>query len=76
MDPFFVPSMAADICYPKSTKEDDAHKGKWVRVERNLKEQLSLKSLVSVTVYSASRLKLIFCRMCTTVGREGTISLL
>ncbi|RDX54151.1 Metallo-dependent phosphatase [Lentinus brumalis] len=45
VDPWFVPSVAADFCFPSSTKEDDATKGKWVRVERNLKEQLSLKSL-------------------------------
>ncbi len=46
VDPWFVPSVAADFCFPSSTKEDDATKGKWVRVERNLKEQLSVKSLV------------------------------
>ena len=46
IDPWFVPSVAADFCFPSSTKEDDATKGKWVRVERNLKEQLSMKSLV------------------------------
>lgn len=47
VDPYFVPYIAPDLCYPSSTKQDDALKGKWVRVERNLKEQLSLKSLVS-----------------------------
>lgn len=41
----YLPSVAADLCYPPSTNEDDAHKGKWVRVERDLKEQLSMKSL-------------------------------
>lgn len=46
IDPWFVPSIAADLCYPSTTKEEDALKGKWVRVERNLKEQTTLKSLV------------------------------
>ncbi|KAI0630843.1 Metallo-dependent phosphatase [Trametes polyzona] len=45
VNPFFVPNVASDLCYPSSTKQDDALKGKWVRVERNLKEQLSIKSL-------------------------------
>ncbi|KAI0832144.1 Metallo-dependent phosphatase [Trametes gibbosa] len=45
IDPFFVPYVAPDICYPPTTKQDDALKGKWVRVERNLKAQLSYKSL-------------------------------
>ncbi|KAI0642441.1 Metallo-dependent phosphatase [Trametes meyenii] len=44
-DPFIIPSIAAELCDPPSTKEEDALKGKWVRVERNLKEQLSTKSL-------------------------------
>ena len=46
IDPWFVPSIAADLCYPSTTKEEDALKGKWVRVEHNLKEQATLKSLV------------------------------
>ena len=46
IDPWFLPSVAADYCYPSSTKGDDALKGKWVRVDRNLKEQLSIKDLV------------------------------
>ncbi|OJT14478.1 hypothetical protein TRAPUB_8978 [Trametes pubescens] len=45
VDPFFVPYIAPDLCYPSTTKQDDALKGKWVRVERNLKEQLGFKSL-------------------------------
>ncbi|KAI0369179.1 Metallo-dependent phosphatase [Pilatotrama ljubarskyi] len=45
VDPWFVPSIASDLCYPPTTKQEDAFKGKWVRVERNLKEQLSIKSL-------------------------------
>ncbi|KAM5544157.1 hypothetical protein V8D89_002206 [Ganoderma adspersum] len=45
IDPWFLPSVAADYCYPSSTKGDDALKGKWVRVDRNLKEQLSIKDL-------------------------------
>ncbi len=47
VDPFFVPYIAPDLCYPSTTKQDDALKGKWVRVERNLKEQLGFKSIVS-----------------------------
>ena len=46
IDPLFIPSVAADSCSPPTTKEEDALKGKWVRVERNLKLQLSAKSLV------------------------------
>ena len=46
IDPWFVPSVAADFCYPSTTKEEDAHKGKWVRVEPSLKMQTSWKSLV------------------------------
>nr|VWO97910.1 Zn(2)-C6 fungal-type domain-containing protein [Ganoderma boninense] len=45
IDPWFLPSVAADYCYPPSTKGDDALKGKWVRVDRNLKEQISIKDL-------------------------------
>ena len=52
-DPWFVPSVAADLCYPPSTKEEDAHKGKWVRVERNLKEQVSMKSLVRLVIVAS-----------------------
>ncbi|KAJ8482432.1 hypothetical protein ONZ45_g14949 [Pleurotus djamor] len=33
------PSMAGDLCTPWSSKEDDSHKGKWVRVNRNLDSQ-------------------------------------
>ncbi|TBU30138.1 Metallo-dependent phosphatase [Dichomitus squalens] len=45
VDPWLIPSMASEFCTPPSTKEDDAKKGKWVRVERNLKLQVSMKSL-------------------------------
>ena len=51
LDPWFLPSVAADFCYPPSTKGDDALKGKWVRVERNLKEQLSMKDLVRLALF-------------------------
>jgi len=30
------PDMGGDFCYPDSTSEEDAIKGKWVRVPRNL----------------------------------------
>ncbi|KAH9926297.1 Metallo-dependent phosphatase [Epithele typhae] len=43
-DPWYVP-ISADVCYPSTTKQDDAHKGKWVRVGPNLKQEVSLKSL-------------------------------
>lgn len=58
VDPWFISSVGADFCYPSSTKEDDAHKGKWVRVEPNLKTQVSYKSLVrphSPTSFTTSR---------------------
>ncbi|OBZ66763.1 putative inactive purple acid phosphatase 29, partial [Grifola frondosa] len=45
IDPWFVPNIAADFCYPSTTKEDDALKGKWVRVDRNINEQMSVKNL-------------------------------
>lgn len=30
------PELAGDLCAPKSTSEDDAIKGRWVRVPRDL----------------------------------------
>lgn len=30
------PEVAGDLCAPKSTSEEDAVKGKWVRVPRDL----------------------------------------
>ena len=48
IDPFFAPTVAGDICYPGSTKEQDAIQGKWVRVERNINSQAwGMMSLVS-----------------------------
>ena len=38
-DPWFMPSYTADLCGPSTTKEQDAMKGKWVRVDRNLNAQ-------------------------------------
>ncbi|KIJ55458.1 hypothetical protein M422DRAFT_151719 [Sphaerobolus stellatus SS14] len=35
-DLFSFPPWMVDLCWPKSTPEDTANKGKWVRVERNL----------------------------------------
>ncbi|KAL6299529.1 Metallo-dependent phosphatase [Sparassis latifolia] len=45
IDPWYAPSVAGSMCYPGSTKEQDATKGKWVRVERNLNSQSGLMSL-------------------------------
>ena len=41
------PSALSSLCYPKTTPEQDAIKGKWVRVERDLNAQSGLWSLVS-----------------------------
>lgn len=38
--------MMASLCYPHSTKEQDALKGKWVRVNRDLNRQSGLWHLV------------------------------
>jgi hypothetical protein len=45
--------VAGDMCQPKSTAEDDAIKGKWVRVKRNLNLELGywFGSLVSIYLY-------------------------
>jgi len=44
------PSYGADYCAPESTNEEDAIKGKWVRVPRNLNREGSYISgwLVSI----------------------------
>lgn len=47
LDPWYSASIAGDICAPASTKEDDAYKGKWVRIPRNLNMQSGLMNLVS-----------------------------
>ena len=77
IDPWFLPSVAADYCYPSSTKGDDALKGKWVRVDRNLKEQLSMKDLVRLSLLSKpiSISQPRQFRTFTTAERGGTISL-
>ncbi|KAJ3540453.1 hypothetical protein NM688_g6225 [Phlebia brevispora] len=38
-DPFLFSTWSGDVCGPSSTKEDDALKGKWVQVDRNLNFQ-------------------------------------
>ena len=38
-DPFFFPSFSSDVCAPSTSKEQDATKGKWVQVDRNLNFQ-------------------------------------
>ncbi|KAH9829999.1 Metallo-dependent phosphatase [Rhodofomes roseus] len=45
VDPWYAESIAGDLCAPSSTKEDDAYKGKWVRIPRNLNMQSGLMSL-------------------------------
>lgn len=40
------PSALSYMCYPKSTPEQDAIKGKWVRVERDVNTMSGLYSLV------------------------------
>jgi hypothetical protein len=39
-------SLFASLCFPHTTTEEDAMKGKWVRVERDLNRQLGLWQLV------------------------------
>ncbi|TCD62378.1 hypothetical protein EIP91_006960 [Steccherinum ochraceum] len=39
IDPWFAPFVTADFCAPKTTKEEDAIRGKWVLVNRNLNAQ-------------------------------------
>lgn len=46
VDPWYAESIAGDLCAPGTTKEDDAYKGKWVRIPRNLNMQSGLMSLV------------------------------
>ncbi|KAH9931932.1 Metallo-dependent phosphatase [Fomitopsis serialis] len=45
VDPWYAKSFTNDLCAPSTTKEDDAYKGKWVRVPRNLNMQSGLMSL-------------------------------
>ncbi|EPT01283.1 hypothetical protein FOMPIDRAFT_1023369 [Fomitopsis schrenkii] len=45
LDPWYAESIAGDLCAPGSTKEDDAYKGKWVRVPRNLNMQSGLMNM-------------------------------
>jgi len=44
------PNLVGDLCDPQSTVEQDAIKGKWVRVERDLNQQSGLWTLVRTTV--------------------------
>ncbi|KAI0689492.1 Metallo-dependent phosphatase [Cytidiella melzeri] len=39
VDPFFIPIIADEVCAPSTTKEQDARKGKWVKVGPNLNFQ-------------------------------------
>ncbi|KAH9942026.1 Metallo-dependent phosphatase [Amylocystis lapponica] len=49
IDPWYAPTVAGDICYPPTTKEQDAIKGKWVRVERNINSQAW--GMMSLNIY-------------------------
>ena len=44
--------MVGDLCAPDTTVEQDAVKGKWVRVERDLNLQSGLWSLVRQSIYT------------------------
>lgn len=46
IDPWYAETLRSDVCAPATTKEDDAYKGKWVRVPRNLNVQSGMMSLV------------------------------
>lgn len=50
-----VGPMIASLCTPRSSKEDEAIKGKWVRVARDLNRQSGLWHLVSLGRFSAQR---------------------
>jgi len=45
-------SMVGDLCAPATTVEQDAVKGKWVRVDRDLNLQSGLWSLVRQSIYA------------------------
>lgn len=47
-------SMVGDMCAPATTVEQDAVKGKWVRVERDLNLQSGLWFLVRPSAYMRS----------------------
>lgn len=74
IDPWYAPSIAKDICFPDTTKEDDAYKGKWVRVAPSLSAQTSWQSLVRFEVFSAIVEVLHILRTFTIVGRVDMIS--
>jgi hypothetical protein len=52
----FPPSLGEDLCGPDSTSEDDALKGKWVRVARdlNLEAGMSVAYLVCSSFFTHS----------------------
>lgn len=43
-------AFVGDLCNPESTAEQDAIKGKWVRVKRDLNKQAGLWTLVCTTI--------------------------
>ncbi|PCH44068.1 Metallo-dependent phosphatase [Wolfiporia cocos MD-104 SS10] len=45
IDPWYGEAFTSDFCAPATTKEDDAYKGKWVRIPRNLNKQIGMMSL-------------------------------
>lgn len=50
------PEIAGSLCFPDSTSEQDAIKGKWVRVEPNLNMQTGLVAgwLVGTTTHGSN----------------------
>lgn len=47
-------AFVGDLCNPESTDEQDAIKGKWVRVDRDLNKQSGLWTLVCTTILCRS----------------------
>lgn len=71
------PSLVGDLCAPATTVEQDAIKGNWVRVDRDLNKQAGLWTLVRTYHYfmlHISRLQIHF-RTSTTGGRAVLIYL-
>jgi hypothetical protein len=72
-DPWFMPSIAADLCAPATTKEQDAKKGKWVQVGRNLNVQ-GFSFLVSLSTLCGYGFGSSVNRTFTTVGPADWMS--
>lgn len=46
---YFDPQFVSGMCDPKTVTQDDATKGKWVRVEPDLNRETSMSYLVSMS---------------------------